>query len=42
MEELLLSGLVMEQEGYLKVQNRIYAHIFDRTWVDRTLSTLVA
>ncbi|MDL5054301.1 AAA-like domain-containing protein [Oscillatoria laete-virens NRMC-F 0139] len=41
-EELLLSGLVMEQEGYLKVQNRIYAQIFDRTWVDRTLSTLIA
>ncbi|MDJ0717256.1 MAG: AAA-like domain-containing protein, partial [Prochloraceae cyanobacterium] len=33
-KELLLSGLVVEQEGYLKVRNRIYELIFDRSWVE--------
>jgi hypothetical protein len=33
--ELLLSGLVIKQQGSPIVQNRIYASIFDRTWIDR-------
>ena len=36
--ELLLSGLVVKQQGNLKVHNRIYEFIFDCSWVDRTLS----
>jgi PAS domain S-box-containing protein len=31
--ELLLSGLVVKQQDYLKVNNRIYESIFDRGWV---------
>ena len=33
--ELLLSGLVVKQQGALRVQNRIYASIFDSSWIDR-------
>ncbi len=33
-KELLLSGLVVEHEGFLKVRNRIYELIFDRSWVE--------
>ncbi|NJR57821.1 MAG: GAF domain-containing protein [Cyanobacteria bacterium CRU_2_1] len=33
--ELLLSGLVVKQEGSLKVNNRIYESIFDRSWVEQ-------
>jgi predicted ATPase/GAF domain-containing protein len=33
--ELLLSGLVVKQQGSLRVQNRIYAAIFDASWLDR-------
>jgi hypothetical protein len=33
--ELLLSGIVVKQQGALKVQNRIYASIFDSSWIDR-------
>ncbi len=33
--ELLLSGLVVARQGVLKVNNRIYASIFDREWVAR-------
>lgn len=33
--ELLLSGIVVEQQGALGVNNRIYAEIFDRGWVER-------
>jgi PAS domain S-box-containing protein len=33
-KELLLSGLVVKQQGILRVQNRIYKLIFDRSWVD--------
>ncbi|NJM28418.1 MAG: hypothetical protein HC856_09830, partial [Pseudanabaena sp. RU_4_16] len=33
--ELLLSGLVVKQQGALRVNNRIYASIFDRSWVER-------
>jgi AAA-like domain len=32
--ELCLSGLVVEQQGVLRVNNRIYATIFDRHWVE--------
>ena len=38
--ELLLSGLVVKQEETLKVANRIYATIFDRDWIDRTITLL--
>jgi AAA-like domain len=33
-KELLLSGLVVKQQGSLKVLNRIYELIFDRSWVE--------
>ena len=33
--ELLLSGLVVKQQGSLKVNNRIYEAIFDRSWVEQ-------
>jgi predicted ATPase/GAF domain-containing protein len=33
--ELLLSGLVIKQQGSLRVQNRIYATIFNSDWLDR-------
>jgi PAS domain S-box-containing protein len=33
--ELLLSGLVVKSQGSLRVQNRIYASIFDGRWLDR-------
>jgi hypothetical protein len=33
--ELLLSGIVVKAQGSLSVQNRIYASIFDRSWIDR-------
>lgn len=31
--ELLLSGLVVKQQGYLRVHNRIYEVIFNSSWV---------
>ena len=31
--QLKLSGLVKSEKGYLQVRNRIYADIFDATWV---------
>ncbi|MBP0016190.1 MAG: AAA-like domain-containing protein, partial [Cyanobacteria bacterium SBLK] len=34
-KELLLSGLVVKQQGRLRVNNRIYESIFDRHWLDR-------
>ncbi|NET02616.1 MAG: AAA family ATPase [Sphaerospermopsis sp. SIO1G1] len=34
-KELLLSGLVIKQNGYLKIHNRIYESIFDASWVGR-------
>ncbi len=37
--ELLLSGLVVKQQGLLRIQNRIYASIFDRSWLDRQIDT---
>jgi predicted ATPase/GAF domain-containing protein len=33
--ELLLSGLVVKQQGVLIIQNRIYALVFNRAWLDR-------
>ncbi len=35
--ELLLSGLVVKQQGTLRVHNRIYESIFDRSWVEHGL-----
>ncbi|NEP97900.1 AAA family ATPase [Moorena sp. SIO3F7] len=34
-KELLLSGLVVKQQGCLRVNNRIYESIFDRSWVEQ-------
>ena len=36
--ELLLSGLVVKQHGSLKVNNRIYEAIFDRSWVEQHIA----
>jgi PAS domain S-box-containing protein len=33
--ELLLSGIIIKHQSNLMVQNRIYASIFDRDWIDR-------
>lgn len=33
-KELILSGLVIKQEGYLKVHNRIYELIFNQSWIN--------
>ncbi|MEG4318351.1 MULTISPECIES: AAA-like domain-containing protein [unclassified Microcoleus] len=38
--ELRLSGLVVQQQGKLKVYNRIYAEIFNLEWVEKQLSKL--
>lgn len=38
--ELLLSGLVVKQQGKLRVHNRIYELIFDSNWVERTLGVI--
>ena len=38
--DLRLSGLVIKQEGKLKVYNRIYAAIFNQTWVDKVLAEI--
>jgi GAF domain-containing protein len=40
--ELQLSGLVVKQQGKLKVCNRIYAAVFNRTWVNKALADLQA
>ncbi|MEH2270394.1 MAG: CHASE2 domain-containing protein [Nostoc sp.] len=37
--ELRLSGLVVKQQGLLKVYNRIYATVFNQNWVDKALSS---
>lgn len=39
--ELRLTGLVVKQQGKLKVYNRIYAVVFNQAWVD-SQSTLVS
>ena len=38
--ELLLSGLVINQQGYLQVKNKIYQAIFNFQWVEEQLSKL--
>ena len=38
--ELRLSGLVVQQQGKLKVYNRIYEQIFNREWVEKQLEKL--
>lgn len=38
--ELLLSGLVVNQQGYLKVKNRIYQAVFNSKWVARQINNL--
>jgi WD40 repeat protein len=38
--ELQLSGLVVKQQGKLQVYNRIYASVFDQTWVEQELKAL--
>ncbi|MEL6778343.1 MAG: AAA-like domain-containing protein, partial [Cyanobacteria bacterium J06597_16] len=38
--ELILSGLVHRFEGCLRVKNRIYAEIFDASWVKQQLDNL--
>lgn len=35
--ELLLSGLIVKQQGNLRIHNRIYELVFNSSWVDRTL-----
>nr|WP_275072633.1 AAA-like domain-containing protein [Petrachloros mirabilis] len=38
--ELLLSGLVVKSQGYLRVYNKIYAQIFDLDWVEKQLEKI--
>ncbi len=38
--ELFLSGLVIKENNYLKVKNRIYAEVFDLSWVANQLTLL--
>lgn len=38
--QLQLSGLVVKQQGLLKVYNRIYASVFDSSWVEKALADL--
>ena len=38
--ELRLSGLVIEQQGKLRVYNRIYGAVFNQDWVDQALADL--
>jgi WD40 repeat protein len=38
--ELLLSGLIIKQDGQLVVHNRIYAAVFDLTWINTVLAHL--
>jgi hypothetical protein len=38
--ELRLSGLVVKQQGKLKVYNRIYEAVFDKNWLVKELVTL--
>lgn len=35
--DLRLSGVVVEQQGQLKLYNRVYAAVFNLTWVERSL-----
>lgn len=36
--ELQLSGLVVKQQGKLRIYNRIYASVFNQSWVDEVLA----
>lgn len=36
-KELLLSGLVVKQQGKLRVHNRIYEFVFDGDWIEQLL-----
>ena len=38
--ELILSGLVIKNEGYLQVKNKIYAQVFNLNWVASELAEL--
>ncbi|MEG4148855.1 WD40 domain-containing protein [Microcoleus sp. Pol12B5] len=38
--ELLLSGLVVKNKGYLQVRNRVYAEVFNLEWVEKQLGQL--
>ncbi|WRH65434.1 MAG: AAA-like domain-containing protein [Planktothrix sp. GU0601_MAG3] len=38
--ELILSGLVIKQNGFMRVKNRIYQEVFDLDWVNQQLSDL--
>ncbi|MFN6463908.1 MAG: AAA-like domain-containing protein [Nostoc sp. DedVER02] len=38
--ELLLSGLVVKEQGYLRVRNQIYAEVFNAVWVEQQLTNL--
>ncbi|MDJ0715363.1 MAG: AAA family ATPase [Prochloraceae cyanobacterium] len=38
--ELLLSGLVCQQQGKLKVHNPIYQAVFNRNWIAQTLKNI--
>ncbi|BAY50102.1 WD-40 repeat-containing protein (plasmid) [Scytonema sp. HK-05] len=38
--ELLLSGLVEKHNGYLKIKNPIYRHVFNSEWVVKQLDNL--
>ncbi|MEG4519923.1 MULTISPECIES: WD40 domain-containing protein [unclassified Microcoleus] len=38
--ELLLSGLVIKQQGCLQVKNRIYREVFNLDWVEKQLGKL--
>lgn len=38
--ELRLSGLIVQQQGKLKVYNRIYAEVFNLEWVEKQLGKL--
>ncbi len=36
-KELLLSGLVIKQQGKLRVHNRIYQLVFNSNWIQQLL-----
>jgi WD40 repeat protein len=38
--ELLLSGLVVKDQGYLRVKNRIYQEVFNIEWVEKQFRNL--
>ena len=38
--ELLLSGLVVKQQGQVRVYNRIYAEVFNQAWIRKQLNKL--